>query len=374
MERKTAKSSAAAAAAVAAADTSLPETMRALGARKYTKMSGLEILDVPVPDIQDPKQMLIKMHAAGFATGDANIIAGKMKTLVGDNFKFPLRAGITGSGIVVKVGKGVTAFKPGDAVYGMAFSRPLKFNPHPGYASEYAIGREDLFLLKPAALSFEAAAAAFGATVTAYQSLELGLRLLREQGVQDGLEGKTVFVPGALSATGNIGVQMLKHVYGAGRVISTVSTAKMPLKTPRLADVVTPGSVDFTYGTQWTLEYINVMEKRRGVLVSIAALFPAQLFREVLGDILPFWFLWVASLAQLYYRWRLRGTSIKMGIISGNPGVREDVERVGEILATGKIQPVMTVVEMEDIEAVREAADKVQKIKGGIGGLVIKIA
>ncbi|KAK8851741.1 alcohol dehydrogenase [Apiospora arundinis] len=354
-------------------------------------MSGLEILDVPVPDIQDPKQMLIKMHAAGFATGDANIIAGKMKTLVGDNFKFPLRAGITGSGTVVKVGKGVTAFKPGDAVYGMAFSRPLKFNPHPGYASEYAIGREDLFLLKPAALSFEAAAAAFGATVTAYQSLELGLRLLREQGVQDGLEGKTVFVPGALSATGNIGVQMLKHVYGAGRVISTVSTAKMPLvrdrlppgtvdelidyqKTPRLADVVTPGSVDFTYGTQWTLEYIKVMEKRRGVIVSIAALFPAQLFREVLGDILPFWFLWVASLAQLYYRWRLRGTSIKMGIVSGNPGVREDVERVGEILATGKIQPVMTVVEMEDIEAVREAADKVQKIKGGIGGLVIKIA
>ncbi|KAK8000234.1 alcohol dehydrogenase [Apiospora arundinis] len=326
--------------------------MRALGARKYTKMSGLEILDVPVPDIQDPKQMLIKMHAAGFATGDANIIAGKMKTLVGDNFKFPLRAGITGSGIVVKVGKGVTAFKPGDAVY---------------------------------------AAAAFGATVTAYQSIELGLRLLREQGVQDGLEGKTVFVPGALSATGNIGVQMLKHVYGAGRVISTVSTAKMPLvrdrlppgtvdelidyqKTPRLADVVTPGSVDFTYGTQWTLEYIKVMEKRRGVIVSIAALFPAQLFREVLGDILPFWFLWVASLAQLYYRWRLRGTSIKMDIVSGNPGVREDVERVGEILATGKIQPVMTVVEMEDIEAVREAADKVQKIKGGIGGLVIKIA
>ncbi|KAK7984118.1 hypothetical protein PG989_011520 [Apiospora arundinis] len=332
--------------------------MRALGARKYTKMSGLEILDVPVPDIQDPKQMLIKMHAAGFATGDANIIAGKMKTLVGDNFKFPLRAGITGSGIVVKVGKGVTAFKPGDAVYGMAFSRPLKFNPHPGYASDPSSS---------------------------------GCGSCANRGSKTGWRARPYSSRGALSATGNIGVQMLKHVYGAGRVISTVSTAKMPLvrdrlppgtvdelidyqKTPRLADVVTPGSVDFTYGTQWTLEYIKVMEKRRGVIVSIAALFPAQLFREVLGDILPFWFLWVASLAQLYYRWRLRGTSIKMDIVSGNPGVREDVERVGEILATGKIQPVMTVVEMEDIEAVREAADKVQKIKGGIGGLVIKIA
>ncbi|KAK7985272.1 2-methylene-furan-3-one reductase [Apiospora saccharicola] len=292
MERRTTKSS----STVATAGGLPKKTMRALGARKYTPMSGLEILEVPVPEIQEPGQMLIKMHAAGLATGDAKIIAGKMKMMVGSK----LQAGIVGSGVVVQVGSGVTAFRPGDAVYGMAFGRPLRFNPHPGYASEYAIGREDFFLPKPAALSFEAAAAAFGSTLTAYQSIELGLRLLREQGVPDGLEGKTVFVPGALSATGNVGV---------------------------------------------------------------------------LGeDVLPFWFLWVASLAQLYYRWRLRGTGIQWGIVSGNAGVREDVARVGEILATGKIRPVMTVVEMEDVEAVREAADKVQKIKGGIGGLVIKIA
>ncbi|KAK7914403.1 hypothetical protein PG985_012106 [Apiospora marii] len=392
MERRTTKSSSAAAAGPDALD--LPKTMRALGARKYTQMSGLEVLEVPVPEIKEPKQMLIKMHAAGFATGDANIIAGKMKMLVGNKLQFPLRAGIVGSGVVVQVGSAVTAFRPGDAVYGMALSRPLTFNPHPGYASEYAIGREDLFLPKPAALSFEAAAAAFGSTLTAYQSIELGLRLLREQGVSvlDGsLEGKTVFVPGALSATGGVGVQMLKHVYGARRVISTVSTAKMPLvrerlpsgtvdevidyqKTPRLADAVAPGSVDFVYGTQWTLDYISVTNRQRGVIVAIAALFPTELFREVLGDVVPFWFLWLASLAQLYYRWRLRGTGIKWGVVSGNAGARGDVERVGEILATGKIQPVMTVVEMGDIEAVREAAEKVQKIKGGIGGLVIKIA
>lgn len=273
----------------------------------------------------------------------------------------------------------------------MAFGRPMSFIPHPGYASEYAIGHEDLFLPKPAALSFEAAAAAFASTLTAYQSVELGLRLLREQGAPAGLEGKTVFAPGALSATGNVGVQLLKHVYGASRVIATASTAKMPLvrdrlpsgtvdelvdyqKHPRLADVVAPGSVDFAYGTQWTLDYLSVMEKRRGVVVNIAALFPAQLFREIMGDVVPFWLLWIASLAQLYYRWRLRGTNIKMGVVSGNAGAREDVERVGEILATGKIQPVYTVVDMKDIEAVREATDKVQKIKGGIGALVIKIA
>ncbi|KAK8122079.1 hypothetical protein PG984_010749 [Apiospora sp. TS-2023a] len=372
MERRSTKSS----STVATAGGLSKKTMRALGARKYTPMSGLEILEVPVPEIREPGQMLIKMHAAGLATGDAKVIAGKMKMMVGNKLQLPLRAGIVGSGVVVQVGSGVTAFRPGDAVYGMAFGRPLRFNPHPGYASEYAIGREEFFLPKPAALSFEAAAAAFGSTLTAYQSIELGLRLLREQGVPGGLEGKTVLVPGALSATGNVGVQMLKHVYGAGRVISTVSTAKMPLvrerlppgtvdelvdyqKTPRLADAVAPGSVDFVYGTQWTLDYISTTNRRRGVLGE---------------DVLPFWFLWIASLAQLYYRWRLRGTDIKWGIVSGNAGVREDVERVGEILATGKIRPVMTVVEMEDIEAVREAADRVQKIKGGIGGLVIKIA
>ncbi|KAK8043695.1 hypothetical protein PG993_006125 [Apiospora rasikravindrae] len=386
MERKPTKPSSAPAGPDVVID--LPKTMRALGARKYTQMSGLEVLDVPVPEIEEPKQMLIKMHAAGFAAGEANMITGQMKMLVG---KKPLGTGIVGSGTVVQVGSAVTAFRPGDAVYGMAFGRPMKFDPHPGFASEYAVGREDLFLPKPPTLSFEAAAAAFASTLTAYQSIELGLRLLREQGGQGGLEGKTVFVPGALSTTGNVGVQMLKHVYGAARVISTVSTAKMPLvrdllppgtvdelvdyqKTRRLADVVAPGSVDFTYGTQWTLDYLSVTDKRRGVVVAIAAVFPAQLFREILGDTLPFWVFWVAALAQLYYRWRLRGTNIKWGVVSGNAGVREDVERVGEILGMGKIQPVMTVVEMEDIEAVRVAADKVQKLKGGIGGLVIKIA
>ncbi|KAK8104156.1 uncharacterized protein PG998_011189 [Apiospora kogelbergensis] len=332
--------------------------MRALGARMYTDMSGLEILEVPVPEIKDPDQMLIKMHVATFATGDAIVITGQAKLMMSKKPKFPLRVGITGSGTVVKVGQAVTAFKPGDAVYGMAFGRPMSFIPHPGYASDPS-------------------SSACGCCAS--------------RGAPAGLEGKTVFVPGALSATGNVGVQLLKHVYGASRVIATASTAKMPLvrdrlpsgtvdelvdyqKHPRLADVVAPGSVDFAYGTQWTLDYLSVMEKRRGVVVNIAALFPAQLFREIMGDVVPFWLLWIASLAQLYYRWRLRGTNIKMGVVSGNAGAREDVERVGEILATGKIQPVYTVVDMKDIEAVREATDKVQKIKGGIGALVIKIA
>lgn len=247
MERRTAKSSSSADAAGGPDAVDLPKTMRALGARQHTQVSGLEVLEVPVPDIKEPKQMLIKMHAAGFATGDANIIAGKMKMLVGN--------------------------KP---QYVHSLTIPV-----------WAL--TDLVIIMISGSPF----------------------------------GLVLFVRDAVD--------------------------------PRLHLGDGPAA------------------RRRGVIMAIAALFPAELFREVLGDVVPFWFLWLTSLAQLYYRWLLRGTDIKWGVISGNAGKREDVGRVGEILATDKIQPVMTVVEMEDIEAVRKAADKVQKIKGGVGGLVINI-
>ena len=51
-------------------------------------MSGLEILEVPVPEIKDPDQMLIKMHVATFATGDAIVITGQAKLMMSKKPKY----------------------------------------------------------------------------------------------------------------------------------------------------------------------------------------------------------------------------------------------------------------------------------------------
>lgn len=186
---------------------------------------------------------------------------------------------------------------------------------------------ESRVLPKPASLSYEDAAALSGYTLVAYQCIETGLRLMRENGVTDGLEGKTVFVPGALSGTGSIAIQLLKNHYGVGRVISTVSTEKLTLveqylpglvdqvvdykTTKRLTDAIPAGSVDFVLNAQWDLiSTFSLVHKRKGVVVSISSAPHPSLFREMLPTA-PFWIFWVLAVAQWYYAFKLRGTNIK---------------------------------------------------------------
>lgn len=58
---------------------SLPATMRALGVRKYTKPDGYEILELSLPQIKAPDEVLLRMHAVGLFTGDAQLAAGGFK-------------------------------------------------------------------------------------------------------------------------------------------------------------------------------------------------------------------------------------------------------------------------------------------------------
>ncbi|KAI1138276.1 GroES-like protein [Hypoxylon sp. FL0543] len=395
----------------------LPEKMRSLVATKYCWPTEWEVADMPVPKIEDPNDILIKVHAAGITTGDTLLVRGPTRFIIGKlkyippqvtnqqrtylygmsnggtngKARFPHKLGIECSGTVVEVGSAVADFKPGDEVSAFAHShtRPMNLLMDCGFASEYAVSRAHMTLHKPRHVAF-AAMCSMANLVTAVQTIEMGLRLLRENGVADGLEGKTVFVPGALSATGAVGIQVLKNVYGVGRLISTVSTAKVPLverylpglvdqvvdytKHKKLTDAIPAGSVDFVYNTQWGVETtFPLVNPETGVVASISSVPTPQLFREMLPP-LPFFAYWACALAQWYYWFKLRGTNIKHEVHSGNMAVREDYERAGELIATGKVKPVNRVVELEDIEAVRREAQKVATGKGGIGKLVIKIA
>ncbi|RYP41892.1 hypothetical protein DL767_000721 [Monosporascus sp. MG133] len=366
--------------------------MRSLVAPKYCLPAEYEVQDVPTPAIKGPKDILVKVHVAAILTGDTQLASGKLRMLVGRS-EFPIKLGIKAAGVVVATASEVTTLKVGDEVYGMAFGRPIDYPVAPGFCSEYCVGQEGLFVRKPPHVPFEDAAALLGAVVTAVQAIERGLRLMRENGVSGGLEGKTVFVPGALSATGSVGAQLLKTVYGAGRVISTVSTAKVPLvarRLPagtvdevvdytaarRLTDAVAPGSVDFVYNTQWDLGgVIPLLRRDAGVVVSIASLPPSSLLRQMMvGGSVPFYVRWAVDLAQCWYAFLMRGTNIKYDFVSGNPGAREDLERAAELIALGKVRALSNVIELEDIEAVRKACEQVYTGKGGLGQLVIKIS
>ncbi|KAK3321357.1 chaperonin 10-like protein [Cercophora scortea] len=365
----------------------IPLTMRSLVARTYCNPAQYEIIDMPVPTIKRPDEVLIRVHAAGISTGDTQFAAGASRFI--SPLKPPIPLGVQGSGTIIATGSAVTTLKPGDAVYGLAIRHGSMLTPPlPGFASEYAVVRADILLLKPSHLTFEDAAALAGNVTTAAQCLERYFELANT----GSLEGKTVFIPAALSATGSVAIQVVKNVYGAARVISTVSTAKIPLveghlpglvdtvidyTTQNVIEVIGKETVDFVLNTQWTefTASLPLLKHHTGIAISIASVPRAETLRKMFGQgNVPFIFIWIANVAQAWYRWKLRGMpGVKYDFVSGNPGNREDLERAGEWIADGKVRAVTTVVELGDLEGVREACGRVKTGRGGLGGLVVKI-
>ena len=60
---------------------SIPKTMRGLAVRKYGLPSTYEIMELPVPTIEKPHDVLIKVHAGNIMTGDTQFANGMLRPL-----------------------------------------------------------------------------------------------------------------------------------------------------------------------------------------------------------------------------------------------------------------------------------------------------
>jgi NADPH:quinone reductase-like Zn-dependent oxidoreductase len=159
--------------------------------------TSVELRDVPVPE---PKagELLVKVQAAGLNRGEFiaghGLSAGAAKV-----------GGIEAAGEVVKAGEGVTQFKPGDRVMGRAY----------GAYAEYTIHRIGDAMPAPAALSWEQAAGAGIAYLTAYDMLWPGGELK---------SGEWLLVTGASAGVGVASVQLGKLI--GAKVIGTSGSAE----------------------------------------------------------------------------------------------------------------------------------------------------
>ncbi|RAI85845.1 alcohol dehydrogenase-like protein [Paenibacillus pabuli] len=135
--------------------------MQAMVIEKYGKNVPLIQKEMPIPQIGD-HDVLVEIHAASLNPIDFKIKEGKVKLLL--NYKMPLILGNDFSGVVVKVGKQVNAYKPGDEVYG----RPRK--DRIGTLAEYIAVHEEDIALKPQNLNFEEAASIPLVGLTTYQA------------------------------------------------------------------------------------------------------------------------------------------------------------------------------------------------------------
>jgi NADPH:quinone reductase-like Zn-dependent oxidoreductase len=192
----------------------------------------LKEIDRPVPD---DDQMLVKVRAASVNPLDWHYMEGTpyFARVVEFGLLAPkvTRLGVDYAGTVEAVGKNINLFKPGDEVFG----------GKTGAFAEYVCVRQDRAVaLKPANITFEQAAAAPIAALTALQAL-------RDKGkVQP---GQKVLINGASGGVGTFAVQIAKS-YGAD-VTGVCSTKNLEMvRSIGASQVIDYTKEDFTTGAQ----------------------------------------------------------------------------------------------------------------------------
>lgn len=170
-------------------------------------VTQLKHTDIPVP-VPQAGEVLVQVKAISINPVDIKTRLGKGRfgALKDEN---PLILGWDISGIVTETGEGVTAFKPGDAVFGM-----VNFPGHGKAYAEYVAAPADHLALKPDNISFEEAAAATLAALTAWQMLVTHATIKA---------GDKVLIHAAAGGVGHYAVQVAKHL--GAYVIGTSSAA-----------------------------------------------------------------------------------------------------------------------------------------------------
>ncbi len=197
----------------------------------YAAYGGPDVLQIR--DVLDPvpsdDEVLLRVRAASINPLDWRMMRGSppaFRLLYGGLRKPTARPGRDVAGVIAAVGKNVSRFKPGDAVFGAC----------KGACAEYACAAESRLTRKPDNTSFEQAASVAVAALTALQ----GLRDVGRVG-----PGHKVLINGAAGGVGTFAVQLAKS-FGA-EVTGVCSTRNVEMVRSIGADrVVDYNKEDFT--------------------------------------------------------------------------------------------------------------------------------
>jgi len=182
---------------------------------KAAQMKGYgssdEVIEInenaPAPNDPSAGKVLVKIKAAGINPIDWKIREGYMQQMVPLQFPSPL--GMDFSGIIEKVGQGVSEFRQGDEVYGQA----SLMSGGSGAFAEMALANADTIAHKPKSLSPQEAAGLPLVGVSAWLALVETISLQK---------GQKILIHGGAGGIGSVAIQLAKHlgVY----VATTVST------------------------------------------------------------------------------------------------------------------------------------------------------
>lgn len=176
--------------------------MRAIVQRTYGSFHDLELRDVAMPVVGDD-DVLVRVRAASLHPDVWHVVTGRpyVLRLMGAGLTRPRNAipGTDMAGTVESVGRNVTRFHPGDAVFGETIRSHMWTNG--GALAEFVAVRADRLAAKPDNVTFEQAAAVPTAGYIALLNLRSGLLVRR---------GARVLINGAGGGVGALAVQIAK--------------------------------------------------------------------------------------------------------------------------------------------------------------------
>ncbi|MBG6129392.1 NADPH:quinone reductase-like Zn-dependent oxidoreductase [Aquimarina sp. EL_43] len=291
--------------------------MKALMYHKYGTSDVLTFKEIPVP-IPKENEVLVKIRATAINSSDWELLRGK-----------PFFARIWGllkpkyhilgsdiAGQVVSIGKGVSKFRPGDAVFADIFEQWGGF-------AEYVCVHEDLLLLKPEHITFEEASAIPQAGVVALQGLRYNGEIK---------PGQQVLINGAGGGAGTFAIQIAKSL--GAEVTGVDSARKLDLMRSIGADhVIDYTKEDFTKNKQ-QYDLIFDIVGRRSIFDFKRILKPKGAYVMAGGS--------MRRLLQVLFCGPLisKTTSKKMGLLMHKQN-KEDIGHMLKLRDARKVVPVI---------------------------------
>jgi NADPH:quinone reductase len=231
--------------------------MKAIEMRETGGPQVLVATERPVPALATPRDVLVRLKAAGVNPVDTKIRSRGV--FVPDGL--PAVLGCDGAGVVEAVSDSVSHFEPGDEVW---FCHGGLGGPAGNYA-EYALVDESIAQPKPHTLDFVHAAAAPLVLITAWEALYDRANLTAD---------KKVLIHGGAGGVGHVAIQ-LARLAGA-RVCTTISS-------PQKADFVHALGAEYAinYRDEDLVEAVMDWTEGEGVDVALDTVGPEVLARTI---------------------------------------------------------------------------------------------
>jgi NADPH:quinone reductase-like Zn-dependent oxidoreductase len=324
--------------------------MKAIVYRRFGSPDVLEFeeLEKPVPG---ENQVVIKVRAASLNPLDWKMMKGgpfPIGLLLGLGQPKLKRPGVDVAGEVEAVGRNVATLKPGDQMFGTCV----------GAFAEYAIstsatGMKSVLVKKPDQVSFEEAASAPVAALTALQGL-------RDKGRLQ--SGQSVLINGAAGGVGTFAVQIARSMGAGVTAVCSAGNADM-VRSIGADKVIDYKQQDFTRTGQRydvvldcvgnrSLQALQRVLMPHGILVMVGAAPDASMF-ALLARLVA------ARVMSCFLRQELKFFIAKVN--------EPDLTTIAELLASGKVMPVID--RRYRLSEAREAFRYAQK--GHVRGKVI---